>query len=97
MATREGARALGLDAEIGSIEIGKRADLTLVSRRGAHLTPASDPYSTLVYAARGSDVRLTMVDGRILARDGRLVAEDTDAVTAEANSAARTLIARAGL
>jgi len=95
MATREGARALGLDAEIGSIEIGKRADLTLVSRRGAHVTPDPDPFSTLVYAARGTDVQLTMVDGQILARDRGLVLEDVDAVTAEAGSAARTLIARA--
>ena len=66
MATREGARALGLEDEIGSIEPGKRADLILVERDAPHLAPDRDPWSTLVYAARGTDVRLTMVDGEVL-------------------------------
>ena len=51
MATREGARALGLEDEIGSIELGKRADLILVERDRPHLAPDTDPWSTLVYAA----------------------------------------------
>src|SRR5262249_56011802 len=66
MATREGARALGLDHEIGSIEPGKRADLILVDRDRPHLAPHPHPCSTLVYAARGTDVRLAMVDGEVL-------------------------------
>ena len=66
MATREGARALGMEEEIGSIEAGKRADLILVERDRPHLAPDADPWSTLVYAARGTDVRLTMVDGEVL-------------------------------
>ena len=57
MATREGARALGLEAEIGSVEPGKRADLIVVDLDRPHLAPGPDPYSTLVYAARGTDVR----------------------------------------
>ncbi len=97
MATREGARALGLDAEVGSIEPGKRADLILVDRDLPHLAPDADPYSTLVYAARGPDVRLTMVDGRILVRDGAMTSIDVKAVTAEAAAAARQLAARAGI
>ncbi len=63
MATREGARALGLESEIGSIEVGKRADLILIDRDQPHLALATDPYSTIVYAARGTDVRTTIVDG----------------------------------
>ncbi|MEO5897646.1 MAG: 5'-deoxyadenosine deaminase [Vicinamibacterales bacterium] len=97
MATREGARALGMAEEIGSIEIGKRGDLILVDRNRPHLAPDPDPWSTLVYGARGTDVRLTMVDGEILMRDFRLSRMDPDATVAEAKAAAKTLIARAGI
>jgi 5-methylthioadenosine/S-adenosylhomocysteine deaminase len=97
MATRGGARALGLEAEIGSIEPGKRADLILVRADAPHLLPGPDPWSTLVYAARGTDVELTMVDGRVLVEDGVPVGLDGAAVAAEARSSARTLMTRAGL
>src|SRR5262245_43441076 len=66
MATREGARAVGLESEIGSIEPGKRADLILIDRDRPHVAPDSDPWSTIVYGSRGTDVRLTMVDGEVL-------------------------------
>jgi 5-methylthioadenosine/S-adenosylhomocysteine deaminase len=97
MATREGARALGLEAEIGSIEIGKRADLILVDVEAPHLAPGSDPYSTLVYAARGTDVRTTIVDGELLVHDFAHLHLDGAAIAAEAHEAARTLIERAGI
>ncbi|MEO6236213.1 MAG: 5'-deoxyadenosine deaminase [Vicinamibacterales bacterium] len=97
MATREGARALGVSADIGSIELGKRADLILVGRDGVHQAPDPDPWSTLVYATRGTDVRLTMVDGRVLVRDSALQHQDSGAIAAESRSAAATLWARAGL
>jgi 5-methylthioadenosine/S-adenosylhomocysteine deaminase len=97
MATREGARALGLDAEIGSIEVGKRADLIVIERDRPHLVPAADPYSTLVYAARGTDVRATLVDGEVLVADGQLVREDAAALTAEARQQATALLRRAGV
>jgi 5-methylthioadenosine/S-adenosylhomocysteine deaminase len=97
MATRGGAQALGLDAEIGSIEPGKRADLILVDADAPHLAPGTDPWSTLVYAARGTDVRLTLVDGRILVEDGVPIGFDAPALMAEARGAARTLLGRAGL
>ena len=66
MATREGARALGLEHEIGSIEVGKRADLILIDATGTLI-----PYSTIVYASRGTDVRTTIVDGEVLVDDFR--------------------------
>ena len=91
MATREGARALGMEKEIGSIEPGKRADLILVGRRGVHQAPDPDPWSTLVYATRGSDVRLTLVDGEILSRDAVLVHHDLTEIAAEARAAAAAL------
>jgi 5-methylthioadenosine/S-adenosylhomocysteine deaminase len=97
MATREGARALGLEREIGSIEPGKRADLIIVERDRPHLAPDRDPWSTLAYAARGSDVRLTMVDGEVLVDRFALVQLDSKAITAEARSAADELTARAGI
>jgi len=96
MATREGARALGLDAEIGSIEPGKRADLVVVPLDRPHLLPGGDPYSTLVYAARPTDVRATIVDGEVLVRDFQPTSLDPEAIVAEARAAARDLRSRAG-
>jgi 5-methylthioadenosine/S-adenosylhomocysteine deaminase len=97
MATREGARALGLEPEIGSIEAGKRADLIVVGLARPHLAPGPDPYSTLVYAARGPDVRHTVVDGEVLVRDGRPVRVDPAEVAADAKREAAALAARAGI
>jgi len=95
MATREGARALGLDADIGSIEPGKRADLILVERDRVHMAPDRDPWSTLAYAARGTDVRLTMVDGHILVNDFALTDMDPAEVAATARTALAQLESRA--
>jgi cytosine/adenosine deaminase-related metal-dependent hydrolase len=97
MATREGARALGLQQEIGSIEVGKRADLILVDRWAPHLVPGTDPYSTIVYAARGTDVWATFVDGDQLVTSGELVRDDAAEVVAEASTQAAKLAARAGV
>lgn len=95
MATREGARALGLENEIGSVEVGKRADLILVERDRAHLAPDPDPWSTLVYAARGPDVKMTMVDGEVLVDGFALIRTDTGDITSRARSGRAELIRRA--
>jgi 5-methylthioadenosine/S-adenosylhomocysteine deaminase len=97
MATRNGARTLGLDADIGSIEPAKHADLILVSRNRPHMAPDADPFSSIVYAARPDDVRMTMVDGEILVRDFASTRMDGAAVAAAAREQARALAARAGL
>ena len=97
MATREGARALGLDAEIGSIETGKKADLVLLDRDRPHLCPSPDPWSAIVYSARGTDVRTVLVDGDVLVHDFALTRQDAAAVTATGRSAAVELARRAGL
>jgi len=97
MATREGARALGMSAELGSIEAGKRADLILVDRSRVHQAPDPDPWSTIVYASRGTDVRLTMVDGHVLVNDFLLQGQDVTEIAANAREAARSLAARAHL
>jgi 5-methylthioadenosine/S-adenosylhomocysteine deaminase len=97
MATREGARALGLEHEVGSIEPGKRADLILVGRDRPHLAPDADPWSALVYSARGTDVRLTMVDGEVLVDGFALARLDASEIASDATRAAREVAARAGL
>jgi 5-methylthioadenosine/S-adenosylhomocysteine deaminase len=91
MATREGARALGLEKEIGSVEVGKRADLILVEAAGP------DPYSTLVYTARGSNVRTTIVDGEVLVDHFRPVRWNSTEIAASARAEATALARRAGL
>ncbi len=72
LATKGGARALGLAGEIGALEVGKKADLIVVDLQTPHAAPSPDAVSALVYAARSADVRHVIVDGRLLVRDGRL-------------------------
>jgi 5-methylthioadenosine/S-adenosylhomocysteine deaminase len=86
MATIDGARALGLEKELGSLEPGKRADVIVISMRAARQTPIYDPLSHLVYVTRGDDVRTTIVNGRILMRDRKVLTMDEEAVLAEARS-----------
>lgn len=88
MATIGGARALGLAAKIGSIEPGKRADLILVSMKGARQTPMYNPVSHLVYVAKGDDVQTTIVNGRVLMRDRKVLTLDEAAVLADARKLA---------
>ena len=96
LATCGGAAALGLSAEIGSLEPGKCADVVVVGVTGAHHAPFADrdPYTTLVHAARATDVRLTMVDGRVLYANGRHAAMDPEQVVASAAREASALLAR---
>jgi 5-methylthioadenosine/S-adenosylhomocysteine deaminase len=97
MATRAGARTLGAEHDIGSLEVGKRADLILVERDRPHLVPGPDPYSALVYAGRGSDVRTTIVDGEVLVDNFMPVRVDRAQIVAEAQAAAHELAVRAGV
>ena len=96
MATREGARALGLDDEIGSIAAGKRADFILVDRNRPHLAIGNDPYSTLVYGARATDVRTTVVDGEVLVDNFSATRWDPADVAHAARLEAAALATRAG-
>jgi 5-methylthioadenosine/S-adenosylhomocysteine deaminase len=76
IATIGGARVLGLQDLIGSVEPGKCADLIVVDMRKPHLTPLYNPYSQIVYACRGSDVRDVIIDGKVVMRDRRLLTLD---------------------
>lgn len=88
LATRRGAEALGLADRIGSLEPGKLADVITVAMDAARQTPLFDPLSHLVYVTRGSDVRTTVVHGRVLMRQGRVVSLDREAVLREARAMA---------
>jgi 5-methylthioadenosine/S-adenosylhomocysteine deaminase len=98
MATIDGARALGLEKEIGSLETGKRADLIVVDLAQPHSSPQRDEVvSALVYSAGSSDVRTTIIDGRVVMRDGELLTLNEADVIADANREAGALVKRAGL
>ena len=84
MATIGGARAMGLDKQIGSLEPGKRADLIVVNMSAARQTPMYDPISHLVYVTRGDDVRTTIVNGKVLMRDRKMLTLDEDAILRDA-------------
>src|SRR3954452_566839 len=88
MATIDGARALGMEQQIGSLEPGKRADLLVVSMASARQTPMYDPVSHLVYVTRGDDVKTTIVNGRILMRDRHVLTLDEPQVLADARAQA---------
>jgi 5-methylthioadenosine/S-adenosylhomocysteine deaminase len=78
MATIEGAKALGLKDIAGSLEVGKKADVIIVDAEKPHLIPMYNPYSHLVYAASGHDVKHSIIDGRIVMEDRRLLTLDVE-------------------
>lgn len=97
IATIEGAKALGLQKEIGTLEIGKRADVIVVSLEALHSTPTpADLVSAVVYSAQTSDVQSTIVDGEILMRDHELLTVDEGTVRQDANRERVELMRRAG-
>jgi len=96
IATIDGARALGLAEEIGSLEVDKRADLIVVDLNNLHAAPETEVISSLVYSAQASDVRTTVIDGRIVMRDRELTTMNEADVMAEANREAASLKQRVG-
>ncbi len=98
MATINAAKMLGLDHEIGSLEVGKRADLALYRLDKPHVGVVHRPLSSLLYAGKGTDASVVLVDGRIVYRDGVFANEgDPRAVVAEGTAIARSILATAGL
>ncbi len=84
LATIGGARAMGMEKEIGSLEAGKRADVIVVGMSAARQTPLYDPISHLVYVTRGDDVQTTIVNGRILMRNRKMLTLDEAAILRDA-------------
>jgi 5-methylthioadenosine/S-adenosylhomocysteine deaminase len=98
MATINAAKALGLDAEIGSLEAGKRADIAVFDLDKPYVGVLHRPLTSLVTAGKGSDVRAVLVDGRVVYRQGTFTQlRDPRPVIAEAESIGRTIIERTGL
>ncbi len=91
LGTMGGATALGLDSEIGSIEKGKRADIIVLDMKKPHLIPLYDCYSQLVYAAKGSDVVTTIVDGNVLVEHGETVHRDVEELYYQAGEIAKKI------
>jgi len=99
LATIAGARALGLEKEIGSLEVGKKADLILVNFRQAHLAPTvsgrhSNLISLLVFSCSAADVDTVIVDGNVVVRHGRLQTIDENEIVDWANKNAEEVLSR---
>jgi 5-methylthioadenosine/S-adenosylhomocysteine deaminase len=94
LATRGGARVLGLGKEVGTLAPGRKGDLIVIDLDQPHLTPLYDPYSHLVYAATGADVQTVLVNGSIVVRDRRLLSFDLEETLARARELAGGLLAK---
>lgn len=98
LATIDGARALGLEQEIGSLETGKRADIILINLAQLHSTPRpTDITSAIVYSAQSSDVQTVIIDGRVVMRERELLTINEQEIIEEANRESRLLQERAGV
>ncbi len=99
LATLGGARAIGHEHDLGSLEVGKKADLAVVSLQGLHTWPNEhvDVYSQLVYQVTAADVRLTMVDGQIVMKDRRLLTIDVPRLKESATKSLSRVMARTGV
>jgi 5-methylthioadenosine/S-adenosylhomocysteine deaminase len=94
MATIRGARALGLDSAIGSLEVGKQADVIVVDAARPHLAPRHDPIALLVYSAQAADVCTVLVDGQVLMDEHELCTIDEESLLAAASEQTRSLLQR---
>jgi 5-methylthioadenosine/S-adenosylhomocysteine deaminase len=92
MATLSGAKVLGLGSVVGSLEVGKKADIILLDARKPHLIPLYNPYSHLVYSARGNDVTHSMISGRLVLENRNLLSLDLAEVLSKANEQAQRVL-----
>lgn len=93
MATLGGARALGMEAEIGSLEPGKRADIAVIDTNRPHLVPNHDPVALVAYSVLPGDVAMTLVNGRVVYASGQLTTMDGAEIVARATEAGSRLVA----
>lgn len=91
MATIEGARVLGLEDQIGSVEVGKCADIIILDTNKPHWIPLYNPYSQLVYAATGADVTASIIGGRVVMRDRKLLTMDLSVIAREVRKIAQKI------
>ena len=97
MATRNGARSIGLGGRIGALSEGQLADVVLLDAQAPHLTPMNDPLAAFVYSARGADVHTVLVGGRVVVRDGHVTTLDEEAIRARAHKRAKRARSIAGV
>lgn len=99
MATIDGAKAVGLENEIGSLEVGKKADLAILNLNTFHCNPmfGTDPISRIVYSAMSSDVETTIIDGHIIMENRQMKTIDQTFVLKESEVAIKRLMKRAGI
>src|ERR1700680_70668 len=97
MATIEGAKAVHLEKEIGSLEPGKKADLILIDLNEPNAVPMYDVYSQLAYALKGSDVETVIIGGRVVMRDRKVLTVNETEVMARAREYRKTIAASLGL
>lgn len=97
MITIDAAKALGMEKEIGSLEVGKKADVAIVNLRKPHLVPNWMVVHRLILQAVGQDVETVIVDGRMLMKDRQILTVDADRVMEEAEAQSRAIVKRGGL
>jgi len=94
MATINGAKSLGLEDQIGSIEVGKKADITLIDARSPQLTPFRNPISHIVYSANGGNVDTVICNGEILMKNRKLLTLDENMILEAAQNASEELLSK---
>jgi 5-methylthioadenosine/S-adenosylhomocysteine deaminase len=92
MATIDGARTLGLDQLTGSLEADKKADIIVLDTHKPHLTPMYNPFSHVVYAARGNDVSHVIINGRLVMEERQLLSLDLSKVMGKANDKSKAVL-----
>lgn len=92
MATIDGAKVLGLDKEIGTIEVGKKADIILINTNKPHLQPDNDICTNLVYSANGQDVDTVIIDGNIIMKNQKLINIDQDEIIKNTRKIAKNIL-----
>jgi len=96
MATIDGAKAIGLSDQIGSIEVGKKADLIILNLNNPFVTPVHNPVSAITYSATGNEVETVLINGQIVMEDNRVLVFEEEKVLEEVRIAAENLAVRAG-
>lgn len=96
MATIDGARVLGLEDSVGSIEVGKKADLVITNLRNVFASPVHNPVSSVVYSALGNEPETVLIDGRVVMQDGKITTTDEEEVLTQTQRVAVSLSERAG-
>jgi 5-methylthioadenosine/S-adenosylhomocysteine deaminase len=94
MATLGGAKVLGLEKEIGSLEVGKKADIIILDLNRPHLQPIYNIISHLVYSATGADVRDVIIDGKLIMQDRKLLTLDEERVLQKAQEWGQRILGR---